>query len=246
LEEIMADAQVLGIAASPTGDLAQLKENFVTACRILLNEGVSEAAFNVSCRLPGGMMMATPVTSPTLVTVDNIDIFPIAQRGASFKAHPAIYEVRPDVNAIVHVHPPYTVAFSTLNEEFRPIHHYGTPFHGKLSVFRSPGQTGSDDRADEIAQQLGNNRVILQQGHGSIAVGKDLKEALLLTLYIEEACKTLAIARQMGTPEYLSLEDSEKISKQILKQRSQDKGWAHYVDKLRLAGMHNPRSNYAR
>ena len=33
---------------------------------------------------------------------------------------------------------------------------------------------------------------------------------------------------------------------QILKQRSQDKGWAHYMDKLRLAGMHNPRSNYAR
>jgi ribulose-5-phosphate 4-epimerase/fuculose-1-phosphate aldolase len=240
----MAKAQIVDIATAPTGDLGQLKDAFVTACRILLNEGVSEAAFNVSCRLPGGMMMATPVTSPTLVTVDNIEIFPIAAGTSSFRAHPAIYEVRPDVNAIVHVHPPYTVAFSTLNEEFRPVHHYGAPFHGKLSAFRSPGQTKSEERADEIARQLGNNRIILQQGHGSIAVGKDLKEALLLTLYIEEACKILFLARQMGSPEYLSLEQSEEISRQILKQRSQDKGWAHYVDKLRLAGQRA--SNYPR
>jgi len=67
-------------------------------------------------------------------------------------------------------------------------------------------------------------------------VGKDLKEALLLTLYLEEACKILAITRQMGgKPQYFSLQVSEQISQQILKQRSQDKAWLHYADKLRIA-----------
>lgn len=220
------------ITKTPDGNLDDLKDMFVTACRILVNEGVSEAAFNVSVRLSADMMMTMPVTSPTRVTKDNLEIFPISQGTPNWMAHPAIYQERPDVNAIVHVHPPYAVAFSTLGEEFRPVHHYGAPFHGKITTYKSPGQTNSTDRAKELARQLGDNRVILQQGHGTIAVGKDLKEALLLTLYIEEACKILAIARQMGTPEYLTTKQSEKITGQILKQRSQEKAWAHYVDKL--------------
>ena len=59
-------------------DLTALKEQFVLACRILLNEAVSEAAFNVSVRLPGERWMTMPVTSPTLVTVDNLKIAPIS------------------------------------------------------------------------------------------------------------------------------------------------------------------------
>ena len=36
-------------------------------------------------------------------------------------------------------------------------------------------------------------------------------------------------------PQYLSAQESEEISQQILKQRSQDKAWLHYADKLRIA-----------
>ena len=214
-------------------DLAPLKEQFVLACRILLNEGVSEAAFNVSVRLSGNRLMTMPVTSPTLVTADNLKIAPITPGSVTWAAHPAIYDQRPDVNAIVHVHPPYAIAFGVLGEEFRPIHHYGTPFLDKVAVDDTPGQTESPERATVLAGKLGSGRILLQRAHGTIAVGKDLKEALLFTLYFEEACKIYSIARQMGgTPQYLTPQQCEKISGQILKQRSQDKGWEHYVDKL--------------
>lgn len=219
-------------APTPTDEFAQLKEEFVTACRILAHEGVTEAAFNVSVRLSGNRMMAIPITSPNLVTADNLKIWSLDEAVDDWKAHPAIYAARSDVNAIVHVHPPYAVAFSTLNEEFQPIHHYGAPFHGKLAMYRSPGQTGTVDRAKEIARQLGDNRVILQQGHGSTMVGKDLREAVLCTIYLEESLKILTIARQMGKPEPLPLELSEKITGQILKPRSQAKAWEHYASKV--------------
>lgn len=231
----MAGAKIADIGAGRADDVEQLKADFVTACRILVNEGVSEASFNVSCRLPGGRIMVHPIASPTLVTADSLEIHPLGAELKNYKAHPAIYEARPDVNAIVHTHPPYTVAFGTLNEEFRPVHHYGAPFLGKITTFHSPGQTKSEERAGDIARQLGANRAILQQGHGCIVVGKDLSEAMQLTLYLEEACKILFIARQMGKPQYLSPEESEVVSAQILKQRSQDKAWRHYADKLRLA-----------
>lgn len=223
-------AQVIS-APPPAEDLAGLKEEFVTACRIMANEGVTEAAFNISRRISDHRMMVIPVTSPNMVTEDNVEIYSLDETVSEWKAHPAIYEARPDVNAIVHVHPPYAVAFSTLNEEFVPIHHYGAPFHGKIAMYRSPGQTGTVDRAKDIARQLGDNRVILQQGHGSTTVGKDLREAVLLTIYLEESLKILTIARQMGKPQPLTLEQSQKIVPQILKPRSQAKAWAHYAAK---------------
>lgn len=217
-------------------DLEELKRDFVLACRILAHEGVSEGAFNVSVRTGADEMMAIPVTSPTLVTTDNLETYQISGGSKNWKAHPAIYEERPDVNAIIHCHPPHVTAFSTVKEEFVPVHHYGAPFHGKLAKYQSPGQTKSADRARELARQLGDNRAIMQQGHGVIVVGKDLHEVLILTLFLEEACWMAMTAKQMGTPNYLSLEHSEKITPQILKQRSQDKAWDHYVNKLRIAG----------
>ena len=100
-------------------------------------------------------MMAHPITSPTRVTVENIQIYEPGAVLKDYKAHPAIYAARPDIGAIVHTHPPYTIAFGTLSEEFRPIHHYGTPFHGKIATYASPGQTKSEDRAGDIARALG-------------------------------------------------------------------------------------------
>ena len=231
----MAGAQVADIGSGRTED--ELREALVTACHILSNEGVTEAAFNVSCRLPGGRIMAHPILGPTRVTVDNIEIHQPGAVLKDYKAHPAIYAARPDVGAIVHTHPPYTIAFGTLGEDFKPIHHYGTPFHGKIATYDSPGQTKSEDRAGDIARALGTGCALLQQGHGAITVGKDLKEAVLMTLYLEESFKILAITRQMGgKPKEFSLQESEMISQQILKQRSQDKAWLHYADKARLAG----------
>ena len=225
------------IAVEPLAlDLDQFKKDCVLACRMLVHEGVSEGAFNVSVRTGPDEMMAVPVTSPTLVTVDNLQTYSISGGSDNWKAHPAIYEERPDVGAIVHCHPPHVTAFSACSEDFVPVHHYGAPFHGKIARYTSPGQTKSTDRAKELARQLGGNRAIMQQGHGVIVVGKDIHEALILTLFLEESCWTTLTARQMGTPNYLSLEHSEKITPQILKQRSQDKAWEHYVNKLRLAG----------
>lgn len=232
----MADDARTLVRSTDGIELQNLKEDLVTACRMLVAERASEGAFNISCRLADDLMLASPVTSPTLTTVDNLRVFPISETQASFKAHPAIYRSRPDVHAIVHVHAKYTVAFSILGEDFVPVHHYGAPFHGQLTTFRSPGQTASDERAMEMARQLGQNRVILQQGHGAIVVGHDIIEATLLTLFLEEACEMLYIARQMGKPQYLTLEQSRKIAPQILKPRSQNKAWLHYKDKMRISG----------
>lgn len=217
-------------------NIDEMKRDFVAACRILVSEGVSEAAFNISCRIDADNWMTMPVTSPTLVTVDNIVTGAIEGGSDNWKAHPAIYRECPEVGGIVHVHPPHVVAFSTTGREFEPVHHYGAPFHGLITTYESPGQTKSDDRAAEMARQLKGHRAMMQRGHGVITVGKDLKEAVLLVLFLEEAVKTNLWAAQMGGGKPLTKAQSEKITPQILKQRSQDKAWNHYVSKTKVRG----------
>ncbi len=59
------NVHAVNVAEPAAENLTTLKEQFVTACRILLNEGVSEAAFNVSVRLSGDRLMTMPVTGST-------------------------------------------------------------------------------------------------------------------------------------------------------------------------------------
>jgi len=214
-------------------NLDQLKEKFVTACRILANEGLIEAAYSLSCRFNQDQMMINDRISPLLLNRENIVIVPIDAPGDTIgKHHPAIYKARTDVNAIVHAHPPYAIAIGTVKEEFVPVHHYGAIFHGTIKVFKSQGMVQTRDRAQTIADLLGSGRAILQRGHGTVVVGKDLKEAVLGTIYLEEAAKINFLAEELGEPHYFTTELSEKISVQVFKERSLNKAWEHYAAKL--------------
>jgi ribulose-5-phosphate 4-epimerase/fuculose-1-phosphate aldolase len=218
-----------------TANVDELKEMFLTACRILAVEGLADAAFNISCRFNGNQMMINPVTSPTLVTKENIRVHSLDETPAMGQLHPELYKARPDINGIVHVHPFHCIAFSTLSREYKPVHHYGSQFYGKqLAIHRSPGQVKTKARGEDIAKTLGKGRAILQQGHGATVVGKDLQEALLGAIYLEEAMRMDYVTHQMGQPDYLSEEEATMITGQIYKQRSQDKAWNHYVDKVRI------------
>ena len=215
-------------------NIDQLKEKFVTACRILANEGLIEAAYSLSCRFNHDQMMINDRISPLLLTQEDIVTVPIDKSGDTIgKHHPAIYKARKDVNAIVHAHPPYAIALSTVEDEFIPVHHYGSIFHGKIKIFKSQGMVQTSDRAQTIADLLGDGRAILQRGHGTVVVGKNIEEAVLGTIYLEEAARINFLAKEMGKPECFSMDLSEKIAGQVFKERSLKKAWDHYTAKLK-------------
>jgi len=210
----------------------QLKEKFILACRILAEEGLIEASYSISCRIDQNNMLINDRIGPFLVTREHIIAVPIDAPGDTMgKVHPIIYKARKDVNAIVHAHPPYAIALSTIDEAFVPVHHYGSIFHGKISIYDSQGMVQTRERGQAISDLLSEGRAVLQRGHGTIVVGKDIEEAVLGTIFLEEAAKTNYLAKQMGSPQYLSMEQSDKIAGQIFKERSQKKAWNHYVAK---------------
>lgn len=210
----------------------ELKDKFIIACRILMNEGLIEAQYNISCRLDEKRMLINDNVGPALITLENILTTSLEEEVKVGTVHPAIYRAREDVNAIVHAHPIHAIALSTVTEEFRPVHNYGVPFYGKIKVYKSHGQVKTKERAQEITELLGDGIAILQRGHGTVVVGKTLEEAVLATIYLEEAAKVFFLTKVMGVPHYIPEELTEKITKQVFNERSTKKAWDHYASKV--------------
>ena len=106
--------------------------------------------------------------------------------------HLAIYKVRKEVNAIIHSHPPYTTALSVLDipielitEEARMYLSDGVRVIG----YREPGSQALAKDV-ENAVKRGVNLLILR-GHGVVALGGSIEEALERTIAIERCAHVL-------------------------------------------------------
>jgi len=214
-------------------DISEIKKTFMQVIGILVNEGLIGAQFYVGCRLDENRMLFIRNMSPLLMTEADILTVKFGEEESLGYLAAAIYNAREDVNAIVHAHPPMSIAVSTLKEEFRPIHHYGAVFYRGVPLYDYPGQVNTREKAAEIAQTLEGCNALFIRGHGTITVAQNLQEACLLTLYLEEAAKMFYWARSMGTPKYFPEDVSSRVAKQVFKERSNIKAWNHYVAKLK-------------
>ena len=109
------------------------------------------------------------------------------------RMHLAVYEKRPDVEAIVHAHPPLLTAFTLA----------GVPFMADAlpevwltigPVPTAPYATPSTDEVPKsIAPFIEKHHAILLERHGSLTMGKDLKQAFLRLEKLEHAARDAAL-----------------------------------------------------
>ena len=102
-------------------------------------------------------------------------------------AHNAIYKVRPDVNAIVHVHSPWAAGWASSGREIPCF-----TVQAMEKVKRIPliplSKNGGPQGAAEIAPILADRSVnaAILENHGSIGLGKTLIDAQRMVEIIEE------------------------------------------------------------
>ena len=106
-------------------DLAQIKQDIVTASHILHQQGIAAAFGHVSGRIPGTeRFIFPPRMSPALVRLDNLLELDVegnqlsgeGRPNTEFWIHARIYKARPDVQSVCHVHPPSCVVLGSLGE----------------------------------------------------------------------------------------------------------------------------------
>jgi L-fuculose-phosphate aldolase len=113
--------------------------------------------------------------------------------------HLAHYRIRPDVNAVVHTHPPYGTTVACLGWEI-PAMHYLVGFSGKKVPIARYATYGTDELARLTAAAIGPHNAVLMANHGMLTVGKDLASAFATSEIIELMARVFLQAKSVGEP----------------------------------------------
>lgn len=190
-------------------------------CHLIYEKGfVASTDGNVSARLPDGHIMCTPtvcnkrfVTPEDMVIIDKKGNRIKGERKASSEIamHLLIYEMRPDINAVVHAHPQCATAYAAagipLNKALIsevilalgciPLTEYGTP--------------GTPELTDELRPFVKDFDALLMSNHGVVTYGANLEDAFNRMDTVEHFAKISIYTKILGRERLLSAEDVEKL-----------------------------------
>src|SRR5258708_404989 len=182
--------------------LERLKQDIVSACRILSQKQLVEGFGHVSARLPDtDFFLMTPRISLALLREN--DLLTLNLSGE-------IIEAKPRVNAITRIHARMANIFSVTDRKLEPVHNHGSFFAGGVPVFKTPDLISTAKLGDEVAQALADKPAILLRGNGQVTVGRTIPEAVMMAIYLEEAAAILHGALQIGTPIPLALDEAKQ------------------------------------
>ncbi len=116
---------------------------------------------------------------------------------SEWKLHHRTYLIRPDVNAVIHLHPQAAVLVDAMGEQIRMFtldHAYYVRSYGRIGY----RPNGSDELADEAAEQSREHNAVLMAHHGCSALGPDIGMAFRRAMNFEEAALTTCRALALG------------------------------------------------
>ena len=106
------------------------------------------------------------------------------------KIHACIYKTHPNVQAVVHVHPRYTILMSILTGGLKPMCQEGAQLVQRaLPIYPHVKTIQSDAEGMEVATLLGESQAMLLYGHGAVTTGKNPSEAVMGMAYLEEQAR---------------------------------------------------------
>lgn len=207
-----------------------LIQDLVAANRILFDQGVLDGFGHVSVRHDKNAerFLLSRSMAPGLVTVADIMEFDfdgnaVDARGRTLYLerfiHAAIYRARPDVKSVVHSHSPSIIPFGVTGANLRPIYHMSSFLGSGTPIYDIRAKAGMTDMlirdmtlGDALAESLGDKTVVLMRGHGSVAVGDSLQQAVFRAVYAETNARLQSEALKLGPITYLDPEEAKKAT----------------------------------
>ena len=127
--------------------------------------------------------------------------------------HVQILRARPDIGAVIHTHAPYATVLVLAELPFLPISTEAA-FVGEIArvPFIMPG---SEELASRVVDALGDGTAVLMQNHGLIVVGATLREAIDMTLIVEQTAMKLVTCHRLGKQPQVLPEDMVDLLKEI-------------------------------
>ncbi len=221
--------------------LKQLKQDMVSACRILAQQKLVEGFGHVSARIAGAdHFLITPrmglalVQEADILTMDLTGSVMDGAQPAPFEAwlHAAIMRAKPRVTAITRIHARAANIFSVCDRRLEPVHNHGSFFSGGVPVFFKPDLISNETLGAEVAEALGDRPAILLRGNGQVTVGRTVPEAVMMAIYLEEAAQILYGALQIGTPIPLTIDENQQRQVEALPAVDLERAWRFFKSQI--------------
>ncbi len=193
-------------------DEPTLRNELIRVNQILAERGLIRSSDgNISARLESNLFLITPsgvyksaMSPEDLIVIDMDGKVHQARKGlqptTEVLMHLEAYRQRPEVNAVIHAHPPISTALTISGKAF-PVEFIPEVLTAlgdiPVAAYATPG---TQALADSIHDLIRTHDCILLSHHGSLTVGSSLEEALIAIERMEHAAYTLWISQAFGTP----------------------------------------------
>jgi L-fuculose-phosphate aldolase len=199
----------------------QLRAEIVEVGRRMNARGyVASNDGNISARLDASRLITTPKSVPkgfmtpdmmVIVSYDGEKLQGDREPSSELPMHLEVYRNRPDVNAVVHAHPPIATGFAVAGIPLTravlaevittlgsiPIAEYGTPSTEELPA--------------AVRKYIKAHDGMLLANHGAVTCGKDVPSAYYKMETIEHFAKISFVARMLGREHLISREEVERL-----------------------------------
>ncbi len=195
------------------------REEMIRIARLMYQKGLIAASDgNLSVKIGEDTLLTTPSgLSKGLLEEDDLVVTDMKGKrlrgrynpSSELRMHLKVYELRPDVNACVHAHPPISTAFSVaglkLSEAILP----ETVFIlGDIKFVEYTTPT-TEDVPKAIEHCIRDHDALVLTRHGSLTVGKSLSDAYLKLESLEHSAHIISEAIQLARGPIAPLPEAE-------------------------------------
>lgn len=200
----------------------ELRKEIIKISRKLSVLGLTTATWgNVSVRTGEDKFLITPsgidyeALQPEDIVKVNPDLSFEGRRKPSteLKLHAEIYRNKKNVKAVVHTHSTFACSFAIAGESLPPVLEELAQVVGGSVDCTAYAKAGTWELAEKAVKTLGNKKGVFLANHGTVGVGRNLKEAFKVCVVVERAAKATIFGRVLGKINVISEDDVAELRK---------------------------------
>lgn len=229
--------------------IVERMRDLVFANRILSREGVVDAFGHISMRHPENpeRYFLSRSRAPELITADDIMEFTLDGEAIDGRdrrpygerpIHGGLYEMRPDVNSVVHNHALELIPFGVTETPLKAIAHVGAPIGKDIPTWDIRDKFGETDhlvvtmeQGRDLAKCVGDGRVALMRGHGGVVAAANVREAVMTAVYLQINARLQLMSMPLGAPNFLTPGEIGKCMERQFSPLSIDRAWEYWCSR---------------
>lgn len=207
----------------PTKNEREKRQSIIDACLRMNALGINQGTSgNISLRHGTGLLI-TPTSVPYETMTPEQIVFmelngsynPKQKPSSEWRFHLDILKARPDVNAVVHAHPPYATILAIMGRDIPPGHYMIAAAGGDVIRCAPYATFGTQELSHHALAALEDRLACLLAHHGMIATGVSLARAMWLAVEVETLARQYHGCLQIGIPPLLSKAEIEKVRERM-------------------------------